>query len=266
MRYFPQLVTGAITQYPVRRSRHTRTVLSAGQDGDLVKLHDPDAELLEWELHLSGLTDYEWAAIESLFDACEGRLRTFCFLDPLDNLLAYSEDFAADVWHKDGMLQVTPGVSDPDGGTAASKLVNAGQTPQALSQALDVPANMHFCLSAYVRASTEGKIRLEQHSQNEVLARDFDVSRDWTRVRLSGNLQADQKGVNFRIVLPPGAAVELYGVQVEAQPASSAYKKTGSRGGIYPEARFADDELRLTSTGPNSHSTAVRIVTPVKSS
>jgi hypothetical protein len=264
MRWFPQLSTGALSQYPVRKTRRTRTALTAGQNGDTVKLTDPDAEAIEWELRLTGLTDHEWASIESLFDDCEGGLKTFGFLDPFDNLLAYSEDLEAAVWRKDALLQIQPGMPDPTGGASATKLLNAGQTPQGLSQTLEVPANLNYCFSAYVRSGATTGIRLEQRSPTRGLARDVTISPSWSRVRLSGNLHVDEQGVMFSIIVPAGGAVEVYGLQVEAQPAASEYRKTAGRGGVYPKARFADDELRLTSTGPDCHETVLRITTPVK--
>lgn len=265
MRYFPQLVTGALSQYPVRKVHRTRTASTHGQNGDTFKLSDPDAETLEWELRLSGLTDSEWTAVESLFDECEGSLGTFCFLDPFDNLLGHSEDFEAAVWRRDPLLQILPGVEDPAGGTSAARLVNAGQTPQGLSQTLDVPASLHYCFSAYVRSGATGAVRLEQRSPTRALARDVRVSANWSRVRLSGNLQVPEDSVTFSIILPAGGSIEVYGLQVEAQPGSSEYRKTSGHGGVYPAARFADDELRLTSTGPNCHTTVLRITTSVKS-
>lgn len=265
MRYFPQLITGALSQYPVRKARRTRTPYTRSQDGDILKLGDPDAETLEWELRLTGLTDGEWAAIESLFEDCEGSLGTFCFLDPFDNLLAYSEDFEAAAWRRDPLLHVVPGVEDPAGGANAVRLVNAGQTPQGLSQTLEVPACLQYCFSAYVRSGAGGVAQLEQRSATRVLWRDVRGSANWSRVRLSGNLQADEENVTFSIVLPAGGSIDVYGLQVEAQPGISEYRKTSARGGVYPAARFADDELRLTSTGPNSHATVLRITTSVKS-
>lgn len=265
MLYFPQLGTGALSQYPVRKSRRTRTASSRGANGDLIKLSDPDAETVEWELRLTGLTDEEWEAIEALFDQCEGGLRTFCFLDPLDNLLSYSEDFAAAVWQRDPLLQITAGAPDPAGGTSAARLVNVGQTPQSLSQRLDVPAALHYCFSLYVRGAASGGITLEQRSATRALAQAAGVYATWRRVRLSGKLETDEQGVTFSVILPPGASVEIYGAQVEAQPAHSEYRRTSGRGGVYPEARFVDDELRLSSSGPNCHDTILRIISPLKS-
>jgi hypothetical protein len=37
------------------------------------------------------MSDQELAALEALFQAVEGRLTPFTFLDPADNLLAWSE-------------------------------------------------------------------------------------------------------------------------------------------------------------------------------
>jgi len=50
----------------------------------------------------------------------------------------------------------------------------------------------------------------------------------------------------------------VFGPQVEAQPAPSAYK-TGTTGGVYANARFRDDAFTLTSTDVNHHSAMVNI-------
>jgi hypothetical protein len=49
-------------------------------------------------------------------------------------------------------------------------------------------------------------------------------------------------------------------MQVEAQLAPSAYRKTTSRSGVHQKARFDNDVLTLVSDGPEQHSCKVRIV------
>ena len=43
---------------------------------------EPSAGIVRWQLQYSSVTDAEWATIEQLFEAAEGRLTTFTFLDP----------------------------------------------------------------------------------------------------------------------------------------------------------------------------------------
>jgi len=77
----------------------------------------------------------------------------------------------------------------------------------------------------------------------------------------SGKAESQETAVWFGVRLGPGMAVELYGMQAEAQPAPSPYRRTGLRGGIYEGARFDVDELIVAAVGPELHTCTVRIVT-----
>jgi hypothetical protein len=53
--------------------------------------------------------------------------------------------------------------------------------------------------------------------------------------------------------------VDVFGLQVEPQPAASGYKPT-TTGGVYEHARFHDDDLAMTATGVGLHSCTVNII------
>jgi len=265
MLYFPQLLTGAMAQYPLKRKRVGRVALNVSPGGEEVKLWDPEDERLEWELHLSGLTDAEWGAIEGLFHACEGSLQAFCFLDPTSNLLAWSGDLSRTVWRRDAQLAVSSGSPDPFGGNQATRLVNTGQTEQTLSQALDVPAGFHHCFSIYVRGAG-GRVRLRQWSSSRSTATEFELRNSWRRISHSATLGGSETRVHFGVVVPAGGSVDVYGPQVEPHRGASDYKETRERGGIYPNTRFASDELRVRSEGVDSHASVIRIATSLKQS
>jgi hypothetical protein len=65
------------------------------------------------------------------------------------------------------------------------------------------------------------------------------------------------------IGLPPGCGLDLFGLQLEAQPGPGAYKKTRDIAGVYPVSRFDQDSLTSTATGFNQYSTSVTIVSYV---
>src|SRR6266481_3426370 len=119
MLYYPP-----VTQYPIARRASMRTVVNALTDGSTVRAGDSAARRMRWELRYSGLTAAEWQAIEQLFAATQGQVGSFTFLDPAENLLAWSEDFSKGVWRVDPLLQVTAGIADPRGGTGAVALTN----------------------------------------------------------------------------------------------------------------------------------------------
>jgi len=60
--------------------------------------------------------------------------------------------------------------------------------------------------------------------------------------------------------LAAGASIEIFGLQAEAQPGPSDYKATNNRGGVYAKARFATDELTVTSQSTDVHDSVIRIV------
>jgi hypothetical protein len=81
----------------------------------------------------------------------------------------------------------------------------------------------------------------------------------WNRVNGGVTDNAEGETTKFGIELPPGATVDIFGLQAEAQLGASAYKRT-TRGGVYQGARFGEDELRIRTTGVNQHECRVTII------
>jgi hypothetical protein len=78
---------------------------------------------------------------------------------------------------------------------------------------------------------------------------------------MSAGRQSNQDdSISFGIALGPGTTVDVFGMQVEAQPGASLYKRTAEAGGVYPNARFRDDVMTITTIGPNRHSCEMDIV------
>jgi hypothetical protein len=254
--YFPQLSSGATSQFPIQRTLTSRTAINQSCQNYNVKLADPGASSMEWHLTLSELTDQELAAIEALFQAAEGRLTPFTFLDPANNLLSWSEQQNQAAWEADPLLTVASGVADPLGGSGAFLVTNPAEAVQELSQTIDAPASMCYCFSLYARSDTSTRIWLVRGSASEAAP----ISTLWTRVVSSGQMQADADSISFGISLDPSSSVEIFGLQAEAQPAASGYKKTAETGGVYPNARFKNDILTITTVGPNRNSCELDIL------
>lgn len=250
MIYFPQLSTGATCQFPIRKRCGARTILNRSREGYSIKLADPGAAITEWHLSFDELTDQELAALEALFQASEGRLGEFTFLDPIGNLLAWSEQQDEAIWQKDPLLSLIGGLADPFGGTAAFRLVNTAAATQVLRQTVDAPASLTYCLSLYARSDQGASVRLVRGSA----ADSRQTGTQWTRLISSGGLSNGAEAIDFGIALDPGCTVDVFGFQVEAQVSASSYKKTADKGGVYPKARFRDDALTVTTIGPNRHS------------
>jgi hypothetical protein len=248
MAFFPQ-----IAQFPVKRRIARRTVLTEQPDGRVVKLADPCAAMVEWTLAFEGLTAGEMSDIEALFAACEGRRGTFVFLDPLDNLLRWSEDLSASAWIKDAGVTVATGVADPLGGTAAVLATGVGQ----IRQTVEAPSGFEYCLSVWARSEAASTFSLRMSSGAEAWSRTFATGPVWRRFEHAGRLATQQYAPAFALDL--SGAVELFGMQAEPQRGASSYKRTASRAGVYAAARFADDVLDITADGLNCHSCTVRV-------
>lgn len=259
MLYFPQLASGAGAQFPVRRRAVRRTVVNTTPDGRTVRLADAGAQSVEWELALTGLTGEEWGALEGLFEAVEGRLRSFAFLDPADNLLVWSEDLAQAAWTKEAGLELAAGVGDPLGTTRATRITNNGAAALTVQQTLEIPGWYQYCLSVWARNAQPGEVWLLRSSGQGPLKKQFKTWGAWSRLVHSTKENDPSETVSFGLELAAGQTVEVFGLQVEAQRGASQYKRTASRGGVYREAYFRDDSLDLTSEGPGEHSGVVQI-------
>src|SRR2546426_842983 len=121
MLYFPQLLTGAVGQYPIHKRRLSRTVVNESEGGARFKLADPDAAAVEWILNFQTMSDNERDSLTQLFNGIEGRLGDFTFLDPTDNLLCWSEKLDEPVWERNSLVTITAGVDDPDGELNANR-------------------------------------------------------------------------------------------------------------------------------------------------
>ena len=265
MLYFPQLYSGATVQYPFVKRRICRTITSATPDGWVQKLGDPGWSSVEWELKFATLTSQERTELQTFFNTVEGRLGEFTFLDPTDNLLVRSGDLADAAWTKGPLVQITAGQADPDGGSEAMRVLNTGAGTQSIQQTVEGPGWFHYCFSFYASSAQPQSVAIFRFTGGAQDATSYPVNSNWKRLVLSGRSQGAGESITFGISLEAGAAVNVYGMQVEAQPAPSAYRKTTSRGGVHANARFDDDLLELTSEGPEQHSSTVRIVASLAS-
>src|SRR5262249_31163402 len=143
----------AISQFPIRKRKYSRTVVNRLADGSSVKLVDPVGGSTGWQLQYAGLSDAEASALQQFFQSCEGSLNAFTFTDPAGNLLAWSEDLTNAVWQPGPLLAVSGAVNDPFGGTNAFQLSNTGTAGQALSQTLNAPGAYTYSFSVYVQAA-----------------------------------------------------------------------------------------------------------------
>ena len=260
MLYYPQLSTGVISQFPVNRRTTTRTVSNQLSSGDNIRMSDPGAATVRWQLQYSNLTDDEWTSIEQLFEATEGKLATFTFLDPIDNLLMWSEDWTKPVWSADPLLQVSAGIADPLGGTNAMQITNTSQTTQRIVQNIEGPSWFRYCCSIYLRCDTPTTVQILSSAPGQESLVAVPVGSSWIRAMKADSLALNEDGISFGLQLPAGARIYAFGAQAEPQPAPGYYRKTTDRSGVYSHTRFDSDSLTLTTDAPNQNSCVVSVV------
>ena len=244
---YPQLSTGALTQYPVSKRRRMRTAVNGMADGSSIKLADPPGEITEWVLEYSQLSDAELAAIQQFFTNAEGTLNSFTFLDPSGNLLAWSDRLDNAGWVRDPWLSLS-------GGPGSWHLNNTGGGAQSIAQTIAAPAGYLYCFSVYVRASQPSQVTMVLGDQRAGRS----VNTYWSRIVFAANGDAAQDSITFGLELPAGLSLDVYGLQAEPQGGPSAYK-VSTTGGVYEGARLRDDVLAITATGVNQHSCTVGI-------
>jgi len=250
MAVYPQLVSGALGQYPIYKRRRLRTVRNHAADGRAVRLADPSAEATEWRLEYVQLSESEAQSLRDFFVECEGSLQSFTFLDPTANLLAWSETLSEAVWACEPLLSLSENIADPLGGTRASRLTNTGGGAQNIAQTLAAPADYQYCFSLYARSTTPVNVTLLLGSGRA----DRIVMDQWARISYTATGEA-----TFGLELPAGSDVDVFGLQVEPQPAASGYKRS-TTGGVYENARLRDDSLAMKATCVGQHSCTVNII------
>lgn len=248
-----------MAQFPLKVRASTRTLINQTADARRVRYSDSGAEAVDWEMAYTALSDEEWLAVESLFRDCEGRRHTFLFLDPWSNLVAESEVFNNSVWTREPGIGLSEGANDPEGHPRATQVTNSAGTLQSLAQSISLPAWFQYSLSIYARATGSTQLRLVISTDGAFAEQVYNLSPEWQRYSLFSSLVTANEAMEVALQLPAGATVELFGAQLEAQPAPSPYQRTARRTGRYPESRFAGDELTQVSTSPGEHSTVIRI-------
>jgi hypothetical protein len=260
MLYYPQLTTGAISQFPVRRITNMRTASNQLPSGYTIRMADTGAQKVQWRLQYFDLTNAELSSIENLFEASEGQLNTFTLLDPTANLLMWSEDWTQTVWTPDPLLQINAGVSDPLGGSDGMLLTNTAQTTQQIIQNTNGPSGYVYCYSIYLRSAVPATVQLVVKATGQTVLTPITTGAAWTRATATGSLSVQQDGVGFGVQLPAGVQVDAFGAQVEAQPGAGLYKKTIDLGGIYTSTRFSSDILSVTATASNQNSCQINLI------
>jgi len=260
---FPQLSSGALVQYPIRKSNGLRSIKNILADGTMLVAADPGGGKLAWNLSYVDLLPEDIGALRSHFSNCAGPLRGFTFLDPADNLLAYSADLTAPSWNVPPGVTIQSGMPDPSGGSAAFLVTNGAAAAQQIAQTVAAPVSYQYCFSVYAFMASAGSVSLTRSSGNDLQSQTFAVGAAWARIVSSGRLNDTGTGLSAAITMEAGQSVLLYGPQLEPQHAPSRFRPTYSQAGIYPNSHWAVQELIVTAEAPNLFSTSFAIETTI---
>jgi hypothetical protein len=261
---FPQLSSGAMAQYPIRKHATIRTIKNLLADGSMLVAADPGAGRLVWTLTYINLPAADMHSLQSHFEACSGPFRAFTFLDPTDNLLAYSADLTQPSWVFPAGVTIMTGAPDPMGGTSAFTLTNASAVTQQISQTLAAPANFQYCFSAYLSSLSTATCSLTRSSAGASESNAFEIGPNWSRISSSGALSDTGVGLTVGVNLAPAQSISLFGPQLEPQMAPSRFRSTYSNAGLYLNAHWAVPQLVFTAEGPNLFSTSFSIEASVR--
>ena len=260
--HFPHLNEGTGVQFPIRRTTRYRTVVNASDLHTTLRATDPGARRIAWWLRYQGLADNEMASLQTFFRTVRGPLDSFVFLDPEANLLAHSEALEEPVWEKTTGLSLTAAPAAPAEVQQAYRLSVSAPTAE-IYQTLHADAGHRWVLSVYACAPGGGAVTLFLRSANGERSITHPLGSEWKRLHFGGHFWSAGETVEAGVRLGTGANADLAGFQLEAQCAPSRYKRSGAHGGVYPEARFAQDSLRVTTLGPNCHQTALIVTAPL---
>jgi hypothetical protein len=250
MLIFPQLSTGALTQYPTAKKISMRSVQSAMEDGTVIALADSAATYLRWKVMLQDLSDQEAKSLTDLFAATQGSLFPFLFLDPTANLLLWSGDFSQSAWQTAGVT-FDLALADPLGGNCAVRAHNQSAGALSIVQQTQIPGSVQGCFSVYLRADTLVTVTLSLAAGSQSRNATAVVMTTWQRYSVSGVFPGVTDALQFGIHLPAATSVQLFGPQVDAQPAASRYIASSGRSGVYANARFDGSQIDRIATGPN---------------
>lgn len=254
--FFPQLSSGALAQYPVRKNRIARTVKNILPDATMILYSDPAAARMEWQLSYRNLSQGDLIALQNHFSACAGPVHAFTFIDPTENMLLSSIDPTGVSWQSSAVLAFTPGAADPMGGTSAFTVANTGQSSQEIAQTLAVPSAYQYCFSLYVSTVQPAAVSLTRRGSSVQETIDAPVSLGWSRVVSSGRLSDVGTELTVAISIGAGQQITIFGPQLEPQLAPSGYRATAQQAGVYSNAHFAEEQLLITAEAPDLFSTS----------
>ncbi|MCC6585582.1 MAG: hypothetical protein IT168_02585 [Bryobacterales bacterium] len=257
--FYPQINEKCLVQYPVKKVLKARTITTETIEGNRAKLTDVGGATYEWLLSYRGLTREEALELKGFFSSTEGSLKPFSFIDPVGNILRFSEALSTSPWNADVGLTISSGLSDPFTGAGSSVLVNSTGMPAALRQTCPVPSQYTYCLSFWAKGSGEPIISAGWTAGSSSVLKTIRCSEEWKRYQISGRSNRAGDATTFWVELSAGARVEIAGLQAEAQLEASGYRRTYAESGVFDEAHFVDDDLSVIAMARGEYSIDTKV-------
>lgn len=266
MALFPQVASGAVTQFPTRSALRYLTRVNTLADGAEYKYADQASALGGFEVSFEQLLGSDIDVLIAFFNARYGTYQRFTFLDPLRNLVKWSEDFAQPVWNKfaPGNFTFSSGQADPLGGTGAQLVTNSGGSTNSIWQ--DIPASpesQHFTGSIWLKQSTPGLTVIVRVEDGLGQQQDFDArpGANWERVWATTKFSASAAAVTrLTFIFPASASVYTFGAQLAYLPGPGGYSKNQGSTGVHPTCRFEEPDLAHRVHNFGAHGTMLRIL------
>lgn len=255
----PQLTSKSSVQFRMRHSMRGYRAANQLADGSMIRGETTRPLKRSWELLYRGLTGAELSVLDEFCNSAAAVVDGLVFLDPFKNLLNSSEDLVDGTWQQDPMASVTGMPSAGSGESLAHLITNVGNDEQGVTQALEISGAGRFCASCVVRSNLPAAGRLILRGAATTHAESIQSHDEWMQVHLSADLNVPAAPLEFAIVVAPGCALEVKGIQLEYQPYPSRYKPTTGRGGVYPGARVLSSSYHVVQQGPDWFDCSFRI-------
>jgi hypothetical protein len=252
------------TVFTLPLARESRFTSRVNRTPDYTEWRAPDqtGPLFRWDLQIGPLSDAEATTLQNFYASCNGGYQTFAFLDPLDNLLQWSQDFTQACWQAStpSSLQVTSGGSDPLGGTGAQTLANTSAAVNTVSQSLTAnPQGMTLTASVWLIGSAPITLRVSDGG-SQVSAAVISPTGSWHRYTVTGTFAASGSQIVWSADLPANGGAEFFGAQLVATPGPGAYTRTTTVSGFHPNCCFDSQTLAHRVTAQNQNQVSVSIV------
>ncbi len=228
--------------HPLTRELRFTTRTNRTADATEYRNADQANPLFRWDLSIGPLADADYAAIQNFHSSRGGAYETFVFLDPLDNLLQWSEDFSQAAWVKSNPSQIV---------ISAPTITNTGGSVNTVSQSIAAnPQGITFTASVWLRGAATITLRLTDGA-GTTFTSTAGLTGAWQRYSVSGTFVAPASSVTVAFDIPAGASADFLGAQLAATSGPGAYSRTTLISGFHPKCSFDSQPLAHRVAAPN---------------